>query len=133
LVADLVAVGEGVVEVGVTRPVLRDGGFDLAAGEHHGLGRRAERSAQVGRRRAGMMRQWEIAAVAGAHTEYDAGTISRLAARPPALAERIGVRTGLRRQGLGCAPMEGIAEQGLEQAFCRGGLRGAREAKRRCG
>ena len=96
-VAHLVAIGEGIVEVGVARAVLRDGGVDLAAGEHHGLGRRAERLAQLGRRRAGMALQREIAAVAGPHAIDRAVAEAAGFAGRPLIAEqakRIGERAG---------------------------------------
>ena len=64
---DLVAIDEGVVEIGVARAVGRDRVVDPAAGEHLVFAAGQNELAELRRRCAGVALQREIPAVAGPH------------------------------------------------------------------
>ena len=137
LSTDLVAIGEGVVEIGIARAVRRDRGVDLAAGEHHGLGRRAERLAQLGRRRAGMALQREIAAVAGAHA-VDRAVAEAAGLRRTGAARRRTGRADRRRNcsaaaGSGARRWKPPPNSASNRPCAAAGWTDAGEAKRQCG
>ena len=115
------AIGEGSAQRGVAGAVAGDRVIDAAAGEHAGLGGRAERAAKLRRVGAAAALDREIAAVAQPHAERpgEAGRRTAAALAVEARIGRIGIGAGVRRRA-GAAL---AAEQEVKQTLGRRGWR----------
>jgi len=123
----LLAIDEGVVEIGIAAAAIRDSIVDAAASIQTRLAGRAERAARLGRAHAGVRRHREEVSVAAAHAESASwAAIGTLLLRIDRIADsckRIGKSADIGRRAGRFDDMAQAAENLFENALCR----------RRCG